>query len=241
MRKTSINVATGFARNAAESAHPGLWEKMIGAWLPILGVTGTRIIDFSGRRYHGTFEGGMDVSNWGIQRGVRCLSLDGATNGERINCGDPSTTIFSSDFAWTALTWFDDTSNTRPIGKRTSGINGCHFQIQNSLSLLRFQANGTNVDGTINATANTWERLTITRSVAGDVSYWCNGVNTDNKTNTVDGSEAGADMLIGKRGDQGSNMWDGRCAAMIVHERELPRSDIQLLHGNILSPWIMAD
>lgn len=39
----------GFARSAAESANPGLWRGLVGAWVPALGVTGGTLHDVSGR------------------------------------------------------------------------------------------------------------------------------------------------------------------------------------------------
>jgi len=38
----------GFARCAAESACPELWQGLVGAWAPSLGATGERLLDWSG-------------------------------------------------------------------------------------------------------------------------------------------------------------------------------------------------
>lgn len=50
--------AQGFARSAAESANPGLWDGLIGSWAPTLGVTGLTLKDQSGFGNHGTLTNG---------------------------------------------------------------------------------------------------------------------------------------------------------------------------------------
>ena len=40
--------ATGYAKNASQSAHPNLWDGLVGAWMPSLGVTGGTVKDVSG-------------------------------------------------------------------------------------------------------------------------------------------------------------------------------------------------
>ena len=47
-----------FARSAADSEKPELWNKLAGAWIPSLGCTGSRLFDLSGRNNHGTGVGG---------------------------------------------------------------------------------------------------------------------------------------------------------------------------------------
>jgi hypothetical protein len=37
--------ATGYAKNASQSAHPNLWDGLVGAWMPSLGVTGETLRD----------------------------------------------------------------------------------------------------------------------------------------------------------------------------------------------------
>jgi len=47
----------GYARNAAESAFPELWDSLIGAWIPALGYQGNVLHDFSGRGKPGIMTG----------------------------------------------------------------------------------------------------------------------------------------------------------------------------------------
>jgi len=66
--------ATGYAKNASQSAHPNLWDGLVGAWMPSLGVTGETLRDVSGNGNHGTFEGG---TSWGTNHQERSIYLDG--------------------------------------------------------------------------------------------------------------------------------------------------------------------
>ena len=48
----------GFARSAGESAYPGLWKGLVGAWVPALGVSGGILRDVSGYGNHGNLTNG---------------------------------------------------------------------------------------------------------------------------------------------------------------------------------------
>ena len=50
----TVNYGTGFAPRDYEPSYPSLWRGCLGAWCPSLGSTGGRLLDWSGRGYHGT-------------------------------------------------------------------------------------------------------------------------------------------------------------------------------------------
>lgn len=45
--------ATGYAKNASQSAHPNLWDGLVGAFVPMLGYTGLSAKDVSGSQNEG--------------------------------------------------------------------------------------------------------------------------------------------------------------------------------------------
>ena len=49
---------SGYARSAAESSVPHLWDGLKGLWMPTLGRTGLTLRDVSGNRNHGTLTNG---------------------------------------------------------------------------------------------------------------------------------------------------------------------------------------
>lgn len=54
----------GFARCAAESANPHLWDGLVGAWWPFLGPTGGTLFDWSGYGNHGTLTNMAPATDW---------------------------------------------------------------------------------------------------------------------------------------------------------------------------------
>ena len=67
-RLTLPSYHQGFARHAGESAHPGLWRGLVGAWVPALGPTGASTIkDVSVYRHDATGVSLTDTS-WKISR-----------------------------------------------------------------------------------------------------------------------------------------------------------------------------
>jgi len=49
--------ATGFAQWPGMSEYPQLWEGLVAAYAPFLGMTGSQVFDLSGKRNHGTLVG----------------------------------------------------------------------------------------------------------------------------------------------------------------------------------------
>lgn len=64
--------ATGFAKCAAESEYPELWQGLVGAWLPFLGPS-SKLWDISGHGNHGTIHG----ATWGVSKFGGALGFNG--------------------------------------------------------------------------------------------------------------------------------------------------------------------
>ena len=83
LRNTKPSWKGGFAKCASESSTPNLWHGLIGAWSPSLGITGTNLLDISGRSNHGTLES-TSPSIWTLNQGNMSLSFDGVDDLVRI-------------------------------------------------------------------------------------------------------------------------------------------------------------
>jgi len=116
--------ATGYAKNASQSAHPNLWDGLVGAWMPSLGVTGETLRDVSGNGNHGTLGSGMIPANkWITTEKSWVLDFDGfndtiyCENSKSLRVGDGSFTV-----------WFNsrinDTDVYRIIENRGPGLLG---------------------------------------------------------------------------------------------------------------------
>jgi hypothetical protein len=66
-RQSEPSYKAGYAKSASESAHPELWDGLVGAWIPAMGPTGGTVMDLSGRGYNAPFTGTWDISEEGWQ------------------------------------------------------------------------------------------------------------------------------------------------------------------------------
>jgi len=88
--------ATGYAKNASQSAHPNLWDGLVGAWMPSLDVTGETLRDVSGNGNHGTLTNMDAASDWVATSKGLALDFDGVndyvnTNGSVVSLDDDFT------------------------------------------------------------------------------------------------------------------------------------------------------
>jgi len=95
------NYATGYAKNASQSAHPNLWDGLVGAWMPSLGVTGETLRDVSGNGNHGTLTNMDAATDWVATSKGLALDFDGGTSSNHVSLG-ASDKIYEN---LTAATW----------------------------------------------------------------------------------------------------------------------------------------
>lgn len=89
-----------FARSAQESAHPNLWDNLIGAWVPALGPTSGIVYDISGRGKHATFHSSLDPAiAWAVPGDLKGVgyAIEMFDNNNRIE-------VISSDFPIEGIT-----------------------------------------------------------------------------------------------------------------------------------------
>lgn len=76
-KQTQPSYASGYAKSASESANPNLWDGLVGAWVPNLGVTGDSLRDISGKGSHATGDNFDVGTDWGITEVGPALTLSG--------------------------------------------------------------------------------------------------------------------------------------------------------------------
>ena len=89
--------ATGYAKNASQSAHPNLWDGLVGAWMPSLGVTGDTLRDVSGNGNHGTLTNMDASSDWVATSKGLALDFDGVN--DYVNTNSPVVSL-DNDFTF---------------------------------------------------------------------------------------------------------------------------------------------
>lgn len=87
--------ATGYAKNASQSAHPNLWDGLVGAWMPSLGVTGETLRDVSGNGNHGTLTNMDAATDWVATSKGLALDFDGVSG--RVESKDESGRLSFTD------------------------------------------------------------------------------------------------------------------------------------------------
>ena len=80
LKKPKPSYATGYARNASESANPNLWKGLVGAWMPSFGVTGGTLKDVSGNGNDGTLTNMDAASDWVATSKGLALDFDGVND-----------------------------------------------------------------------------------------------------------------------------------------------------------------
>jgi hypothetical protein len=78
---------SGYAQSAGESAHPNLWDGLVGAWMPSMGVTGKTLRDVSGNENHGTLTNMDPATDWVTSEKGSALDFDG--NNDFVTQADP--------------------------------------------------------------------------------------------------------------------------------------------------------
>jgi hypothetical protein len=81
VKKNSVpSYKSGYAKSASESANPKLWDGLVGAWMPSLGVTGDTLRDVSGNGNHGTLTNMDSATDWVTTSKGLALDFDGVND-----------------------------------------------------------------------------------------------------------------------------------------------------------------
>ena len=97
---------SGFARNAAESEYPNLWDGLVGLWAPFLGPTGLTLFDWGGRKNHGMLTNMDPATDWVATEKGWALDVLGAT--QRIQHTAPFHNVSAFSFTLWIYPFTDD-------------------------------------------------------------------------------------------------------------------------------------
>ena len=87
-KQTQPSYASGYAKSASESDHPNLWDGLLGAWMPGLGVTGGTLRDVSGNENHGTLTNMDPATDWVTTSKGLALDFDGSDDYAKTSAND---------------------------------------------------------------------------------------------------------------------------------------------------------
>ncbi len=216
--------AQGFARSADESANPGLWRGLVGAWMPTLGVTGNQLMDVV-RSANGTGSGMDPATDWVASQFGPALEFDGGTqrigditlgnvlDGEFISCWG----LFKADdFGSTFSRIIDRTFNGQFACYVSSSAGNLGMSVVGSGG--SFDSFGWNTAGLV---AGRWYSVVWVYDGATAQGY-VDGLDVGSGLFTVGALDAfSGETRIGNRADGTNRGWDGKIAAVALWNRPL--------------------
>ena len=235
----------GYARSAGESAYPGLWKGVVGAWFPCLGPTGGTVFDISGYGNHGTLTGMALDTDWVIAQDRYALDFDGSNDEVNVDGVQPLISGGSELFlsAWVKLRSYGvvGTAYIRTImGDDVSALDGTvNFRVGldgtdgNKDKLYGHITTGVrdSIVGTSVLALNTWYHVALSWKQNGRKKLYLNGVEEADgaaDTNPIDADPSGT-LFIGDDETRSRN-WDGQISGVSISNRVPSPNEVRLLY-----------
>ena len=233
----------GYAKNAGESASPHLWNGLVGAWIPSLGVTGETLRDVSGNRKNGTLNGMDAATDWVATSKGLALDFDAVDDVADI-ASPPSITGDSATLALWCKS--DDSAFWRsPGGYVTSGFDDYRLTFRR-LNTGRLQAyayyssggrQSTGVYAISNSEFQSWNYYVVVAS-GGVVYLYLNGAIVASGGSGSGDLNLGTTFTLGSQDSRSSgSWWNGKISNVQVYNRALPPQEIQELYVDSLAPF----
>jgi hypothetical protein len=240
-KKSQPSYRTGYAKSASESAHPELWDGLVGAWMPSFGSTGGTLRDVSGNRNHGTLTGMDSATDWVASEKGLALDFDGTD--DYVQTSD--ITLSAPQFTISSWVKFDSTSGTPTIACSSHyyaiGYDG-NFLLRLSNSQIQFVSYNGQSDEQFSGnagsvTSNRWYHIVVTGDGTNSKIYK-DGIRqltfTQDKT-LADLSDGG--LLIGDDISWTNEPLNGQVANALLYKRALTEREILDLHADPLAPF----
>jgi len=128
--------ASGYAKNASQSAHPKLWDGLVGAWMPSLGVTGETLRDVSGNGHHGTLTDMDAATDWVATSKGLALDFDGSNDYVDVGLQVQDKFIMSQQAS--IAMWVKPSSNPVNSGLLSNYDGDAANYLRNGIAIRRF-------------------------------------------------------------------------------------------------------
>ena len=224
----------GFARYRHRSAHPGLWDGLVGGWFPSLGPTGLTLRDISGLGNHGALTNIDPATDWVM--GEKGWALDFTSgSSQRIACGNKNSLDLTDRM--TLVAWVKPDAG----GSGHNGVVGTP-NYQSAYSLYLRNAPGQDVAahfttpggaryyvvaGTV--TDGQWHQL-VSLFDGTTLSLFIDGVKTGT-TNSAGTARQFDGVYIGYTGNvDPPGYFDGQIGPVSIYNRDLTLSERQQLY-----------
>lgn len=236
-RNAKPSYKAGYARSAGESANPGLWKELVGAWIPAFGATGSQIIDVSGNGHTGNLEVMDPATDWIVSGGHTALDFDGVNDrvdiGPNLAYSREQITIFIRMYSDSGGATFREFVSQNQTSNNWRGRVGnpnsdTWFSVYISAVEKRSDTSGLPTDEWVN-----W----VGRYDGSFVTQFHNGKEVGiplAATGTIDGG-AGNTAFGAK--ELGGGAWLGKQAACCIWDRALSDQEVTLLDADPLAPF----
>jgi len=229
--------AAGYAKSASESAHPNLWDGLVGAWMSSLGVTGDTLRDVSGNGNHGTLTNMDAATDWVTTSKGLALDFDGIGDHASI----PDSPVFKlgfSDFSAFALIYYRRGINTDDCIFEFRG-NGGGFSswvwFINSSDRLQVWRPGLTSQSTDALVENKWHHLGIVRK-NNIVTFFIEAKDSGTSDWTQNADSDSSGIRIATRNDT-SNSLNAELHSAQLYNRALSPDEIKQLYVDPLAPF----
>ena len=221
----------GYARNASESENPNLWDGLVGAWMPSLGVTGETLRDVSGNGNHGTLTGMDAATDWVATSKGLALDFDGSDD------------YVQSDYAIESLGALPRTLSSHFKIRNTSNQTIAGFGNSSSSQwfyILIFQGkwyfSGYANDYSISQPLPVVGQHHISMSYdSSDVRFYLDGLLIAQFAKTLN-TQSGV-LRVGRRATFNDFPLNGQVSSVMLHKRALSTSEIKQLYVDSLAPF----
>ncbi len=231
-KPTQPSYKAGYAKSASESAYPNLWDGLVGAWMPGLGVTGGTLRDVSGNRNHGTLTNMDPATDWVTSEKGLALDFDGvddqvladiSVNDLKLNSNLPRTV--TSEF------YLNDTSKQCLTGYGQES-NNAHYYLFVVNGNWYFSGFNNDFDSGVAATVG-WHSFAVSY-VGSDLLLFVDGKQIAEATKSL--TTGPGDLSIGAKAN-GVFPSTAEISSVLIHNRILSPQEIKQLYVDPLAPF----
>jgi len=230
----------GFARSASESAYPGLWKGLVGAWVPSLGPTGSTLRDVSGYGNRGTLNGETaPIIGGNPKEPGYVLDYDGTL--DFVDFADHNSLRFPNSFTFAAWVKTSASGALNDILRKRNRNDGGVMEIlirKNTSNQANFvmeddSDNAATVAGTTDISDGVWHFIVGVRDKpASLIRIYVDGVEENTATDTADDFEE-VNSQPWRIGDTNSSVhfeWLGQIGIVLIYTRALLPNEISFLY-----------
>ena len=223
------------ARNASQSANPGLWDGLVSAYVPSLGNTGLTLYDVSGNRFNGT-----------LTNMVFSSAFSGWENDYIVYDAGNDFVDIPSHYSFASGESFSISVRLRvrnaasgyavALGGATTNV-GVHISVRNATEWRFGLWGGTALDTTADYALEQWRTLTGTFDGTSLRLYIQGKLVAGPTAATFLGNST---AFLGKL-NNGSSVFNGSISTVLIHNRALNLNDIQAFHQDHQAPFRRRD